>query len=143
MTIANFTPLSAAIGGALIGLAAMLMMLFTGRIAGISGVVAGLLPHGAGDYGWRIAFIAGLLLAPLIGGLGGYGLASPVIDASWVVVVIAGLLVGYGTRLGGGCTSGHGVCGIARLSPRSIVATLVFTAAAIAVVAVNRHVIGG
>jgi uncharacterized membrane protein YedE/YeeE len=143
MTIVNFTPLSAAIGGALIGLAAMLMMLLTGRIAGISGILAGLLPQGTGDYGWRIAFIAGLLLAPLLGGLAGYGLAAPVIDASWIVVVIAGLLVGYGTRLGGGCTSGHGVCGIARLSPRSIVATLVFMAVAIAVVAVNRHVIGG
>ena len=143
MTIVNFTPLSAAIGGALIGLAAMLMMLLTGRIAGISGILAGLHPQGAGDYGWRIAFIAGLLLAPLLGGLAGYGLAAPAIDASWGVVVIAGLLVGYGTRLGGGCTSGHGVCGIARLSPRSIVATLVFMAVAIAIVAVNRHVIGG
>ncbi len=143
MTIANFTPLSAAIGGALIGLAAMLMMLLTGRIAGISGILAGLLPQGAGDYGWRIAFIAGLLLAPLLGSLAGYGLAAPVIDESWIVIVAAGLLVGYGTRLGGGCTSGHGVCGIARLSPRSIVATLVFMAVAIAVVAIRRHGIGG
>ena len=143
MTIVNFTPISAAIGGALIGLAAAMMMLLTGRIAGISGILAGLLPQGTGDYGWRIAFIAGLLLAPLIGSLGGYALASPVINESWIVVVAAGLLVGYGTRLGGGCTSGHGVCGIARLSPRSIVATLIFMAVAIAVVAVRRHVIGG
>ncbi len=143
MTIVNFTPLSAAIGGALIGLAAAMMMLLTGRIAGISGILAGLLPQSTGDYGWRIAFIAGLLLAPLLGSLGGYALASPVIDESWIVVVAAGLLVGYGTRLGGGCTSGHGVCGIARLSPRSIVATLIFMAVAIAVVAVRRHVIGG
>jgi uncharacterized membrane protein YedE/YeeE len=143
MTIANFTPISAAIGGALIGLAAALMMLLTGRIAGITGILAGLLPQGASDMGWRIAFIAGLLLAPLIGSLGGYALAAPAIDDSWIVVIIAGLLVGYGTRLGGGCTSGHGVCGIARLSPRSIVATLVFMAVAIAVVAIRRHVIGG
>jgi uncharacterized membrane protein YedE/YeeE len=143
MTIANFTPLSAAIGGALIGLAAAMMMLLTGRIAGISGILAGLLPQSTGDYGWRIAFIAGLLLAPLIGSLGGYALASPSINESWIVVMVAGLLVGYGTRLGGGCTSGHGVCGIARLSPRSIVATLIFMAVAIAVVAIRRHVIGG
>ncbi len=143
MTIVNFTPLSAAIGGALIGLAATLMMLLTGRIAGISGILAGLLPQGSGDYPWRIAFIAGLLLAPLIGGFAGYGLAAPVIDESWIVIIAAGLLVGYGTRLGGGCTSGHGVCGIARLSPRSIVATLVFMAVAIVVVAFRRHVIGG
>jgi uncharacterized protein len=143
MTIVNFTPLSAAIGGALIGVAAMLMMLLTGRIAGISGILAGLLPLGSGDYTWRIAFIAGLMLAPLVGSLAGYSLAAPVIPDGWIVVIVAGIVVGFGTRLGGGCTSGHGVCGIARLSPRSIIATLVFMAVAIAVVAIRRHVIGG
>jgi uncharacterized membrane protein YedE/YeeE len=143
MTIVNFTPISAAIGGALIGLSATLLMLLTGRILGVSHILAGLLPQGARDLDWRIAFFAGLLLAPLLGGLGGFALAAPVMDASWAVVIGGGLLIGFGTRLGGGCTSGHGICGIARLSPRSIVATLVFTAVAIAVVAIRRHVIGG
>jgi uncharacterized membrane protein YedE/YeeE len=142
MTIVNFTPTSAAIGGALIGLSAVLLMLLTGRIAGISGIFAGVLPTAWGDHGWRFAFLAGLLGAPIIGGMFGFGLAAPAMPG-WIVVVIAGLLVGYGTRLGGGCTSGHGVCGIARLSPRSIAATLVFMAVAVAVVALQRHVLGG
>ncbi|MET0633008.1 MAG: YeeE/YedE thiosulfate transporter family protein [Xanthobacteraceae bacterium] len=139
----NFTPVSAAIGGALIGLAAVLLTLFTGRIAGISGIFGGCLSLGAGDKGWRIAFIAGLILAPLAGGLVGFPLAAPEMPASYVVIVAAGLLVGFGTRLGGGCTSGHGICGIARLSPRSIVATAIFMAVAVAVVALTRHGIGG
>ena len=99
-------------------------------------------PHGAIIRG-ALAFLAGLVVAPAIGGLGGYVIAAPAMPDSWVVIVVAGLLVGFGTRLGGGCTSGHGVCGIARLSPRSIVATLVFMAVAIAVVAIQRHVLGG
>ena len=139
----NFTPVSAAIGGALIGLAAVLLTLFTGRIAGISGIFGGCLNLGAGDKGWRIAFIAGLVLAPLAGGLVGFPLAAPEMPASYVVIVAAGLLVGFGTRLGGGCTSGHGICGIARLSPRSIVATVIFMAVAVAVVALTRHGFGG
>lgn len=139
----NFTPVSAAIGGALIGLAAVLLTLFTGRIAGISGIFGGCFSLGAGDKGWRIAFIAGLILAPLAGGLVGFPLAAPEMPASYVVIVAAGLLVGFGTRLGGGCTSGHGICGIARLSPRSIVATAIFMAVAVAVVAVTRHGLGG
>jgi len=141
--MANFTPVSAAIGGALIGLAAVLLMLSTGRIAGISGIFGGLIGFDTPDRGWRIAFIAGLILAPLAGGLAGYPPTDPQMPASWAVVVIAGLLVGFGTRLGAGCTSGHGVCGVARLSPRSIVATMVFMSVAIAVVAVTRHVLGG
>ena len=141
--IANFTPLSAAIGGALIGLSAALLMLLTGRIAGITGIFAGVLPTAWGDHPWRLAFLAGLLGAPLLGSLAGYGLAAPAMPNSWIVVVVAGLLVGYGTRLGSGCTSGHGVCGIARLSPRSIVATLILMAVAIAVVTIQRHVLGG
>ncbi|MFZ1104417.1 MAG: YeeE/YedE thiosulfate transporter family protein [Hyphomicrobiaceae bacterium] len=139
----EFTPISAAIGGALIGLAATLLMLLTGRIAGISGIVAGLLSPGADDRSWRLAFIAGLILAPLAAGLVGYPMAPPQLPASWGLIVGAGLLVGFGTRLGGGCTSGHGVCGVARLSARSLVATAVFMATAVAVVAVSRHVVGG
>jgi uncharacterized membrane protein YedE/YeeE len=141
--IANFTPLSAAIGGALIGLSAVLLMVLTGRIAGISGIFAGVLPTGWSDHPWRLAFLAGLVAAPLLGGLIGHGLRTPTMPASWAVIVVAGVLVGFGTRLGGGCTSGHGVCGIARLSKRSIVATVVFLAVAIAVVAIQRHVVGG
>lgn len=128
--MAQFTPLSAAIGGALIGLSAVLLMLLTGRIAGISGIFSGLLNLRSQDKGWRIAFIAGLILAPVIAGAIGYGTA-------------AGLLVGFGTRLGGGCTSGHGICGIGRLSPRSIAATIVFMVTAVITVAITHHVLGG
>lgn len=141
--MANFTPASAAIGGALIGLSAVLLMLLTGRIAGISGIFGGLLNVRSEDKGWRIAFIAGLILAPLIAGAIGYGMAPPKLPANWIVIVAAGLLVGVGTRLGGGCTSGHGICGIGRLSLRSIVATVVFMVTAVATVAVTRHMLGG
>jgi len=141
--MANFTPISAAIGGALIGLSAVLLMLLTGRIAGVSGIFGGLLNVHSDDKGWRIAFIAGLIVAPLIAGTIGYGMAPPKLPANWIVIVAAGLLVGVGTRLGGGCTSGHGICGIGRLSPRSIVATMVFMVTAVATVAVTRHMLGG
>jgi uncharacterized protein len=141
--MANFTPVSAAIGGALIGLASVLLMLLTGRIAGISGIFGGLLNVGGEDRGWRIAFIVGLILAPLISGGIGYAIAAPQLPASWTVIITAGLLVGFGTRLGGGCTSGHGICGIARLSNRSIAATAIFMLTAIATVAVTRHLLGG
>ena len=140
--MADFTPVSAAIGGALIGLAATLLMLLTGRIAGISGIFADCLGSSLDDKGWRIAFIAGLLLAPLAAGLLGYPMPSPQMPASWSVIIVAGLLVGFGTRLSGGCTSGHGVCGIARLSARSLVATAIFMATAVVVVALSRHVLG-
>jgi uncharacterized protein len=134
-----FTPISALLGGALIGLAAALLMLLTGRIAGISGILGGCLVPGAGDRDWRLAFIAGLVAAPLVGALLGSPLPVPQMSASWAVIIGGGLLVGFGTRLGGGCTSGHGVCGIARISPRSITATVVFMAVAIAVVFLMRH----
>jgi hypothetical protein len=140
--MANFTPLSAAIGGALIGLSAVLLMLLTGRIAGISGIFGGLLNLRGEDRGWRIAFVVGLILAPVIAGAIGYGMAPPKLPASWAVVAAAGLLVGFGTRLGGGCTSGHGICGIGRLSPRSIAATIIFMATAVITVAVTHHVLG-
>ena len=141
--MANFTPLSAAIGGALIGLSAVLLMLLTGRIAGVSGIFGGLLNPGSADKGWRIAFIAGLILAPLLAGWIGHGMPTPQLPANWTVIIAAGLLVGFGARLGGGCTSGHGICGVARLSPRSIAATAIFILTAIATVAVTRHVLGG
>lgn len=143
MTIEGFTPIGALLGGALIGLAATLLYATTGRIAGISGIGGGLLRggFGTGDAAWRLVFLAGLII-----GAGAAILAGdtplPRIDASWPVLIAGGLLVGYGTQLGNGCTSGHGVCGIARLSPRSIAATLVFMGAAMATVFVARHVIG-
>jgi uncharacterized membrane protein YedE/YeeE len=95
------------------------------------------------DKGWRIAFIAGLILAPILAGLIGYGMAQPKLPSSWAVIIAAGLLVGFGTRLGGGCTSGHGICGIARLSPRSIAATIVFMLTAVITVAITHHALGG
>jgi len=140
----NLTPLSGLLGGALIGLAAAMLMLLTGRIAGISGIFGGVLVQGAKDRDWRLAFIAGLIAAPIIATLlTGAALLSPAMPASLIVIVVAGLLVGFGSRMGGGCTSGHGVCGVARLSARSLIATAVFMAAAIATVAIVRHIIGG
>jgi uncharacterized membrane protein YedE/YeeE len=140
--MAHFTPGSAAIGGALIGLAATLLMLFNGRVAGISGILAACLSGKGGDIGWSAAFIVGLVLAPVAANVAGFPTAMPQMPDSWAIVVTAGMLVGFGARLGGGCTSGHGVCGVARLSVRSIVATAIFMATAIVVVAISRHVIG-
>jgi uncharacterized membrane protein YedE/YeeE len=137
--MANFTPISAAIGGGLIGLSAALLMLLTGRTAGISGIFGGCLGFGTSDKDWRIAFIVGLVLAPLVAGWIGYAMPSPQMPSSWTVTIAAGLLVGFGTRLGGGCTSGHGICGIARLSVRSMIATAIFMFTAIVVVALTRH----
>ena len=141
--MANFTPISAAIGGALIGLSAVLLMALNGRIAGITGIAAGLLDATGSDRFWRAAFILGLIAAPLSAMLLGYAVPVPQMPASLITVVAAGLLVGFGTRLANGCTSGHGICGIARLSARSVTATAVFMAAAIAVVALTRHAVGG
>ena len=107
-----------------------------------SGMVHGLIANADGR-DWRAAFISGLLLAPVTAGLTGFTLSAPQMPSSWVLISGAGLLVGFGSRLGSGCTSGHGVCGIARLSPRSIVATLIFIGTAIVVVAIARHVLGG
>lgn len=136
-----FTPWASLAGGALIGLAAALFVLLNGRIAGISGVLGGLLKPARGDVAWRAAFVAGLVLAPWA-----YVLVSAwpatATEASWPALVLAGLLVGVGTRYGAGCTSGHGVCGLSRLSPRSLVATLVFMGAGFATVFVLRHLLG-
>jgi uncharacterized membrane protein YedE/YeeE len=139
----NFTPVSAAIGGLLIGLSAVLLMLSTGRIAGISGIFDGLINPQTSDRAWRAAFVAGLIAAPVTAMLFGYTVPMPQMPSSYITIVVGGLLVGFGARLGSGCTSGHGICGIARLSPRSIAATSVFTVAAIVVVALSRHVFGG
>jgi uncharacterized protein len=141
--MSNFTPISAAIGGGLIGLSAVLLMLLNGRIAGITGVFAGLIDPLATDRAWRATFIIGLIAAPLTAALLGYAIPVPQLPPSFIVIAVAGLLVGFGTRLSNGCTSGHGICGIARLSPRSLVATGIFMFAAIVVVAITRHGIGG
>lgn len=135
----NFTPYPALYGGILIGLSAALLMLLHGRIAGISAMFSGSIAFGKTDNTWRRFFLAGLLLGPLAIKWGGVQLAEIQIDASIPVVVLAGLLVGYGTSLGSGCTSGHGVCGLARLSLRSLVATLTFMSVAATTVYVIRH----
>ena len=136
----HFTPLASLGGGILIGLAAALLLLANGRIAGISGIAGGLLRPAGGDIGWRLAFLLGLASAPLA--WLGFGAMPPAqIDHSPALLTIAGLLVGIGTRFGSGCTSGHGVCGISRLSPRSLAATACFMATGFLTVFVMRHAI--
>ncbi len=135
----NFTPVSAVIGGALIGAAAVILMLFSGRVAGIAGIVGGLFGANVHDWGWRLALVLGLVAGPYLVMLAGGAIPDVDIAASPAVIVAGGLLVGFGTRLGNGCTSGHGVCGLARFSPRSAVATATFMAMAIVVVFVVRH----
>jgi uncharacterized membrane protein YedE/YeeE len=135
----HFTPWTSFAGGVLIGIAAAMLVLLNGRIAGISGVLGGLLSPRRGEIGWRLAFVAGMLAAPLLWRLFAAS-PSPRIDAGFGLLVAAGLLVGVGTRYGGGCTSGHGICGFSRLSPRSMVATLAFVAAGFATVFVVRHI---
>jgi len=139
----TFTPWTSLAGGAVIGLSAALLLLLQGRVAGISGIFGSLFRPAAGEFAWRLMFVAGLLA----GGLGAWLLApaalAVTVDRSWIAVGVAGLLVGFGTRLGSGCTSGHGVCGISRLSPRSLVATGSFTFAGAVVVLVVTHLLGG
>ena len=141
----NFTPWMSLSGGVLLGIASAMFIFLNGRILGISGIVGGLLPPRAGDRGWRIAFLAGMAAAPLV-----YlwlapteMIQAPRIDAGYALSGVAGLLVGFGTRYGSGCTSGHGVCGLSRMSPRSLVATVSFMAAGFLVVFVARHVLVG
>ena len=135
-----FTPWSALAGGALIGAATAMFVLLNGRIAGISGILGGLLSPRAGDVLWRVAFLLGLVIAPLLYGSWRTPLSIRV-DADYGVLAVAGLLVGLGTRYASGCTSGHGVCGLSRLSPRSLVATLAFMAAGFLTVFVCRHLL--
>ncbi|MCK9991264.1 MAG: YeeE/YedE family protein [Rugosibacter sp.] len=138
----HFTPWAALIGGMLIGTAAALLMLINGRIAGVSGIVGGLLRPVPGSTLWRFAFVFGLLVSPMV-----FGLFAPLppiqLDSGYPLLIVAGLLVGMGARYGAGCTSGHGICGISRLSPRSILATLLFMLTGMATVFVVRHVLGG
>ncbi|PZO11664.1 MAG: YeeE/YedE [Burkholderiales bacterium] len=145
MTIdwANFTPWASLSGGILLGVASAFFILVNGRVLGISGILGGLLPPKLGDAGWRIAFLLGMLAAPLLYGLlapAGF-VKAPTIDAGFATILAAGLLVGLGTRFGSGCTSGHGVCGLSRLSPRSLVATLAFMGAGFVMVFVVRHLL--
>lgn len=134
----NFTPWMALAGGIVLGLASALFILFNGRVLGISGIVGGLLRPKAGDVLWRLSFLLGMLVAPSLY-VAFVGPMQATIDASWAMVIVAGLLVGLGTRYGSGCTSGHGVCGLSRLSPRSLVATLSFMAAGFITVFLLRH----
>ncbi len=137
----HFTPFASLIGGALIGAAAGLLLLANGRIAGISGILGGI-PGGIHHGGsWRLLFVAGLILGAWLAAQAGFGMGVE-ITAGWPRIALAGLLVGFGTRLGGGCTSGHGVCGLARLSRRSLAATFTFMAAGMATVFVLRHLAG-
>jgi len=139
----HFTPLASLIGGMLIGLSASMLLLFNGKIAGISGIIAGTLSPAKNDTLWRIVFVAGLLVGGFL-----LRLLSPQtfvigITRSWSALVVAGLLVGFGTRLGNGCTSGHGVCGLSRFSQRSLIATVTFIATGALTVYIINHLLGG
>lgn len=138
---AGFTPWASLGGGVLIGVAAAMFILLNGRIAGISGIVGGLLNPQRGDILWRALFVAGMVLAPLTW-MAFAELPEMTIDAGYPLLIVAGLIVGISTRYGSGCTSGHGVCGISRLSPRSIIATLAFMATGFVTVYIMRHVLG-
>lgn len=137
----NFTPWISLAGGLLIGLATALFLLFNGRIAGISGIVGGLLSPARGDVAWRMAFVVGLVISPFVFVLGA-PLPEVTIEAGYPMLIVAGLLVGIGTRYGSGCTSGHGICGLSRRSPRSMVATVAFMFAGFVAVYIVRHLIG-
>ncbi len=139
----NFTPYSGFAGGVLIGLAATALLLMSGRVAGISGIMSGLLPPARGDAVWRALFLAGLVLGVLVHRLASGDVNAVVFEASYPVLVLGGLLVGFGTRVGGGCTSGHGICDIGRLSSRSIAATAIFVFVGGLTVFVVRYLVGG
>jgi len=139
----HFTPWASLMGGLLLGVASAVFILINGRILGISGILGGLLPPKVGDISWRVAFLLGMLAAPTaFMALAPAGFASePRIDAGFWTVIVAGLLVGIGTRYASGCTSGHGVCGLSRLSPRSLVATLSFMGTGFFIVYIVRHIV--
>ncbi len=139
----HFTPFASLLGGALIGLAASVLLLFTGRVAGISGIAGGLFGGARGDVSWRLVFLAGLVAGGFVVFLVSPGAFHVGVDRSLGALALAGLLVGFGARLGGGCTSGHGVCGLGRLSRRSLVATLTFIATGAVSVFVVVHLLGG
>ncbi len=143
MDLDAFTPVSALVGGVLIGLAVSLFLLASGRVAGISGIVGGLLSPVPGDVSWRVAFIAGLLIVGAIAAWVAPEALAPSSSRGPVAMLVAGIMTGFGTRLGNGCTSGHGVCGLSRLSVRSLVATVTFMATGIATVTIIRLVFGG
>ena len=143
MNIVNFAPVPALFGGVLIGLAASLFLWATGRIAGISGVLGGLLGARAGDVAWRLAFLSGLLAVGVAAALVSPELVRFAVPRSTAAMIVGGLLVGFGTRLGNGCTSGHGVCGVSRFSMRSVLATVVFVCAGVVTVTVVRVFFGG
>jgi uncharacterized membrane protein YedE/YeeE len=138
----EFTPVASTLGGILIGLSAVMLMLSIGRIAGVSGIASRLLPPVAEDYGWRLAFVAGLMAAPLLVHWAAGAPIEQAVSSNAMLMVTAGLLVGFGSVLGSGCTSGHGVCGISRLSARSVIATLIFMTTAFLTVFVVRHALG-
>lgn len=141
--LANFTPVASTAGGVLIGLAASGMLLLEGRVAGISGILGGLFSPRPGDIGWRIAFLTGLIVAGIVGAvLFPAAVAVEITRAPWMLVV-AGLLVGFGTRLGNGCTSGHGVCGLSRMSPRSLASVVTFMSVGAVVAMVVGRLFGG
>jgi len=140
-TLTEFTPWMSLAGGVLIGISAILLMAFHGRIAGMTGILSGVIPPVSSDWEWRAAFLFGAILAPVIYVFSGGQIAFAV-PVSSAALIIGGVIVGVGVFFGSGCTSGHGVCGIARFSPRSIVATIVFMIAAIVTVYISRHVLG-
>ena len=138
----EFTPITSLLGGALLGFSALLLILFNGRIAGISGIVSGAMTRRGKNEKWRWMFLLGLVLGPIL--VAPFGSQLPTnIDSSWPLIIIGGFLVGFGSYLGSGCTSGHGICGMGRMSYRSIVATITFMATAIGVVYIVRHLVGG
>jgi uncharacterized protein len=139
----SFTPIPSLLGGMILGVAAALYVILHGRILGISGIVSGLLHPKESDTAWRLSLVLGLITAPFLAALF-FGIFPIIeIDSSWTAIVIAGLLVGFGAQYGSGCTSGHGICGLSRLSPRSLLATLAFMGAGFITVFVIRHLIGG
>lgn len=139
----HFTPLAGLIGGLFIGVAASLFVLLNGRIAGISGVLGGIFAGAAAEWPWRILFVAGIVAGPLAVAQFATGYPAIEVHTPLPILIVSGLLVGFGTRLGSGCTSGHGICGLARGSRRSIVATVTFFVVAVATVFVSRHLLGG